>query len=225
MGKKGARAMINANQNKYIARSKQRGVVLFVALIALLVLSLAAVGLVRSVDTSSLIAGNLAFKQSAAYSADHGIETAMLWLKANEANLDNDNPAEGYYAALATNPAGLPNTPENETKAFFANETWEEDKSRAASGDQIDDATGEEESSGNKIRYIVQRMCKTIGEAKTTATQQCLYGAGEGGGNPNNQSIYSSPLLGEDSQSPMYRVTVKVIGPKNTESYTQAFVF
>ena len=43
---------------------KQRGVVLFIALIALVAMSLAAVALVRSVDTATIIAGNLAFKQS-----------------------------------------------------------------------------------------------------------------------------------------------------------------
>lgn len=55
----------------------QRGVVLFFALISLLAIMLAAVALVRSVDTSTIIAGNLAFKQSATSSGDAGTETAV----------------------------------------------------------------------------------------------------------------------------------------------------
>ena len=47
------------------ASMKQRGVVLFFALISLLAIMLAAVALIRSVDTSIMIAGNLAFKQAA----------------------------------------------------------------------------------------------------------------------------------------------------------------
>ena len=43
---------------------RQRGVVLFVALIGMVVLSLAAVALLRSVDSGTSIAGNLAFKQA-----------------------------------------------------------------------------------------------------------------------------------------------------------------
>ena len=44
---------------------KQQGVVLFIALVALVVMSLAAVALIRSVDTNTLIGGNLSFKQAA----------------------------------------------------------------------------------------------------------------------------------------------------------------
>ena len=40
---------------------RERGVVLFVALIAMVVMSLAGVALIRAVDTSGSVAGNLAF--------------------------------------------------------------------------------------------------------------------------------------------------------------------
>ncbi len=79
---------------------RQKGVVLFFALIALVVMSLAAVALIRSVDTNTLIAGNLAFKQSAMASADTGVETAIKWLDANQTTaLNNDNVNNGYYAS------------------------------------------------------------------------------------------------------------------------------
>ncbi len=51
-------------------RSGQRGVALFFALICMVAIMLAAVMLVRSVDTATLIAGNLAFQQSATRSGD-----------------------------------------------------------------------------------------------------------------------------------------------------------
>ena len=50
---------------KYSVAKSQKGVVLFFALIALVAMSLAAAALVRSVDSGVLVAGNLAFKQSA----------------------------------------------------------------------------------------------------------------------------------------------------------------
>ena len=43
------------------SRRKQSGVVLFISLIILVAMSLAGIALIRSVDTSNLIAGNLAF--------------------------------------------------------------------------------------------------------------------------------------------------------------------
>src|SRR3954469_13437461 len=54
---------------------RERGVVLFIALIVLVALMLASVSLVRSVDTANIIAGNLAFKQASVQAADFGIET------------------------------------------------------------------------------------------------------------------------------------------------------
>ena len=56
--------------------ARQRGVVLFLALVCLLAIMLSAVALVRSVDTSTLIAGNLVLQQSATRSGDGGAETA-----------------------------------------------------------------------------------------------------------------------------------------------------
>ena len=55
----------------------QRGVILFVALIVMVIMSLAAIALVRSVDTANLVAGNQSFKQSALNATDLGVQAAM----------------------------------------------------------------------------------------------------------------------------------------------------
>src|ERR687895_391378 len=60
--------------------SRQKGVVLFIALIVLVALMLASISLVRSVDTANVIAGNLAFKQASVQAADFGIEVAAAAL-------------------------------------------------------------------------------------------------------------------------------------------------
>ena len=69
-----------ASKMAYLRIKQQRGVVLFLALIALVIMSLAAVALIRSVDTNTLIAGNLSFKQAATTSADAGTEAAIAML-------------------------------------------------------------------------------------------------------------------------------------------------
>lgn len=188
---------------------KQRGVVLFIALIALVVMSLAAVALVRSVDTSTIIAGNLAFKQSATSSADSGLESAITWLAASHTKEIWTNPAhvlnvtsagDGYYSNY--DETGLDLTSDT---------TW-----AAGSADGGTDATN------NSIRYIIQRMCRNANQVVTMTN--CLFGpskAGGGGGQGAEQ-----PGLGIDSSgSPMYRVTARVTGPRNTVSYIQAFVY
>lgn len=173
----------------------QQGVVLFFALIALVIMSLAAVALIRSVDTNSMIAGNLSFKQSTMLSADRGIETAVLWIDGNLALLNANSTTNGYYA-----------TSDADAKTLVDN------------NGVVDVA---DDGQGNAVSYIVQRMCRTAGLA-TAAT--CLLGPVVRTG---SNTVVSADKAGAtvSSGSTMYRVTAKVVGPKNTVSYIQAFVY
>ena len=87
----------------------QQGVVLFIALIVLVAMTLAGIGMVRSIDTGNLIAGNLAFKQATLQASDSGIETGYQWLLANTGGttLNNTDAANGYYSAPPANDATL----------------------------------------------------------------------------------------------------------------------
>jgi type IV pilus assembly protein PilX len=193
----------------------QKGLVLFFALIALVAMSLAAAALIRSVDTSVLVAGNLAFKQSSTISADSGLISAMAWVKANGAALNATSAANGYYStstALALTAA---------TNATWPNGgAWTDATSRLATGSGLTAGT---DTAGNNVRYVVQRMCRATGVASAA---NCLMGSATTGG--NSLSGKSDPELGAAtnySLSPMYRVTARVTGPKNTISYIQAYVY
>ena len=61
--------------------ASQRGVVLLIALIVLVALALAGVALIRSVDTTNLIAGNMSLHQSAIHSGERSTEQAIDWLE------------------------------------------------------------------------------------------------------------------------------------------------
>jgi type IV pilus assembly protein PilX len=187
--------------------TKQQGVVLFFALIALVIMSLAAVALIRSVDTSTIIAGNLASKQSATSSADSGLETALSWMDgiADYTTLNVDDAAQGYYATQALDPTTL---------------NWNNADSKPATGSNITAGT---DTSGNSIRYVIQRMCRTNGASNPGG---CLFGAPVVGS--NSQGVKDAPSAGANTsteQSPIYRVTARVVGVKNTISYIQAFVY
>ncbi|MDP2247590.1 MAG: hypothetical protein Q8J65_05615 [Nitrosomonadales bacterium] len=206
---------------------RQRGVVLFIALVALLVMSLAAVALIRSVDTNTMIAGNLALRQSALASSDRGAETAMNWLEAKAlaglAQLDGNNAAEGYYATyyptIDANGDGVINQKDD---ILFA-------KSLVDNSGIVDTAN---DGQGNAIRYIVQRMClnpkppANIDDKADPDYNKCMLGEPEIG--TSSKKVKPGPGAGaivDTSQSPIYRVTVKVTGPKNTVSYTQTYVY
>ena len=199
----------------------QRGVVLFIALIALVVMSLAAVALIRSVDTNSLISGNLAFKQSATISADSGLESAVAWLSGNASVLTVTNAVKGYYAKCSTFDAVGDAT--CAAKNLLTTQWVPGTNSSYATGTDIT-AAGVD-LSGNTIEYIIQRMCDTEG-TPDDVTVHCLYGGANA--DPSSTRVKSSPESGAplaSVPSPAYRVTAKVTGPKNTVSFIQAFVY
>lgn len=182
--------------------AKQAGVVLFIALIALIVMSLAAVALIRSVDTNTMIAGNLSFKQSALISADSGVETALSWL-GNNPNLDSNISSSGYYASFSDDAKALVDGSDTEP----------------AIGANIKKGV---DSSGNTILFVIERMCKNTGAADTS---HCLYGPSGEDENSKSHCDLSNPCLSEPTGALLYRITTKVTGPKNTVSYSQAFVY
>ncbi|HOY70459.1 MAG TPA: hypothetical protein PL131_07420 [Methylotenera sp.] len=177
-------------------KNRQKGVVLFFSLIALVAMSLAAVALIRSVDTNSMISGNLGFKQSTMYSSDAGINTAMTWLNANPTLLNNNSAANGYFASSA-----IPST----AQAFVD-----------ANG--VGDTT---DSQGNTIRYVVNRMCNAAG-APNPPVVTCLRGPVS---TMQNDNGLATQTLGSPQPTIIYRITARVTGPKNTVSYVQTFVY
>ncbi|MFZ2542237.1 MAG: hypothetical protein WAW75_10780 [Gallionella sp.] len=199
---------------------KQRGVVLFFALIALVVMSLAAVALIRSVDTSTLIAGNLAFKQTATASGDAGIEAAMGWLAVtqtanNAINILNDPSHHLNITDLAARPGYHSSV--DPALILTAEATW----------DDVNNVVMAEDGSGNTVRYIIQRMCRNANLPIQTA--ECLFSSAVQDNNGQNIPLPQDVCLGAGcpvaGQTPQIRITSRTSGQKNTVSYVQAFVY
>lgn len=215
--------------------ARQSGVVLFLALIALVALSLAAVALIRSVDTSTLIIGNLAFKQSATTSGDSGPEGAILWLM-NTSNgsaadpwTDTAHPLNvttltaGYYSSIQES--------ELDADFLFKDTTWATNQTSPASGNFYD-ASGVEyfdathtKPTGNTVRYIIQRMCRTPNTVLSETN--CLFSDTSEDNRSKRVLNYSEAGGGNSSiaGSPIYRVTARVVGPRNNVSFIQAYVY
>jgi Tfp pilus assembly protein PilX len=208
--------------------ARQRGVVLFFALIALVVMSLAAVALIRSVDTSTMIAGNLAFKQSATTSGDSGVESAIAALTAVQAAMDaaNNNvlndpgcPTACSNALNATDAA----------KGYYSNADPAVNLTGSAVWNAIDQSQVPEivDQSGNKIRYVIQRICRVANQAPSTTN--CLFSSAALDNNGQEVPLPSTICQGSGcpkaGQAPEYRITSRVAGPGNTVSYIQAFLY
>jgi type IV pilus assembly protein PilX len=195
----GDRAVIDARRHPNLARRDQAGVVLWVALIVLLVMTLAGVALLRQMGAGVSIAGNVAFKESATSVADRGVEEARAWYLANAAILQNDLASQGYYSSwgASTDP-----------------ETF--DWSAAGSREVTADAA----STGNSVRYVIHRLCATPNLAPNDPAQRCSDSTANNAGASKGGAAYGSTPF-TPAASPFYRVTTRVVGPRNTLSYTQ----
>lgn len=195
--------------------SRQTGVALMISLIVLVGISLAGVALVRSVDTASLIAGNLAFRQGATIAGDSGVEAARTWLLANSSVLTADNPSSGYYA---TSQDSLDITG-NKTPTVTSDDV-------AWNGTGISTPVClTKDGAGNTACYIIHRLCNSTGaiDAATCSTKQTAKGGSSlGAGRP--MTTDQERNWSEVATMAYYRVTVRVAGPRNSTSYIQVFL-
>lgn len=215
-----SRPEFGSTMKRCVSPSRQRGVSLFFALVALLAMSLAAVALIRSVDTSTVIAGNLAFKQAATTSGDTGLENALAWLNTTQAA----NSANNVYTNL---PSAHAFNLTNAASGYYSNADPALDLFADATWNAITAIPAVTDSSGNSIRYIIQRMCNIADQVPTPAN--CLLSGAvvdnDGQNIPLPQDICTGAGCPAAGQTPQIRITVKTTGPKNTVSYIQAFVY
>lgn len=199
-------------------RSAQSGIALIVALIVLVAMTLASIGMVRSVDTSVMIAGNMAFRQGATVAGDAGVEAARTWLM-GAANLTNDDVAHGYYATSQD----MLDLTGNHTPGDTSDDvSWD---GGAGISNPLCLAT---DTAGNTVCYIVHRLCQAAGPldpstCSTSPKQTAMGGSSKGGIRPM-ETYQERNWTEAASNLGFYRVTVRIAGPRNNISFIQTFL-
>ncbi len=166
----------------------QQGAALFIALVALASMTLAGIALVRSVDTSNLIAGNFAFRQAALQASDIGSEQAIDHIKYMLHNNKSMLGSQNYW---------------NEVQKVDNKLMYSPVVLADSDGDQVPDILAEApvlsgyEDGPFVIRYVIERLCNAAEPHITTCAT------------PFRESVY-------------YRISVRVDGPRNSQSTTQA---
>lgn len=183
----------------------QRGVVLVIALIVLVAMTLAAVGMTRSIDTANLVAGNIGFKQASLNAADKGIEAGFQWLlaRAGTAALNSDNGGGGYLSSTVTSAID-----------WKSDTLW--DQSAEVDG-------GDTDAAGNTVRFVIQRLCSEPNKAYNEGTNQCVLSMPSGAASTGGSMAIGSVVF-EGVPQTYYRITARASGPKGTESYVQSIV-
>jgi type IV pilus assembly protein PilX len=196
------------------ATCRQRGVVLFVALIAMVVMSLAGVALIRSVDTTGSVAGNLAFREASVPAVNMAVEEAVqaLYLTKLIADTEVDDAAHRYYAKLQPGelangvPAVLGGTYKTMKAAYpFAVTTYPTTKA--------------------EVRAVIERICSPASPGLPLTVAQRLQYCDT---LPPKVSVAKTSMKKGGATLPpipLYRVTVRVDLPgTNTASFAQAML-
>lgn len=182
---------------------KQRGVILLLTLLAMVVLLISSVALLRSFDTSLLLSGSLAFKRDLVNQGERGIAQAIVYFNSGALSTDSARlasiPGINYSASILTsNSMGIPEALLGTTNFAAA----------GMSGTDITDS-----STGVTIRTIIDRQCSAVG-AFSTATCSYVPGYSDSGGTNWLKKSGAEYV-------PTYRVSVRVDGPRNTQVFLQ----
>ena len=199
---------------KRTLRRAQQGVVLFIALIVLVAMSLAGVALLRGVDTGTIIAGNLAFRQTSMHVADLGVEAARAWLMAQPtSDLHIDKTTDNYFATWQANLDLLGND------ASKTDYDW-------TTSVPVPAGSTFEPPTGYVVRYVIHRLCENSGDP-TGSSANCVKvggAAGTAASGTKGAAAYGTYAISVPT-SAMYRITVRVTGPRNAQSYVQATLY
>jgi type IV pilus assembly protein PilX len=195
---------------------REEGVVLMIALIVLVAMTLAGIGMIRSIDTGTMVAGNISFRQSAVAAGDSGIEAAITWLQANPSSLTGDITAKGYYSTRQDSVDLTGNKTEGGIDGVNWDGTATSQVAKALAVGTVDPSTG------NQVYYIIHRLCSIPGTINAPA-QSCATSSSTGTGSTQDAPTYDNQGILVANRI-YYRITSKVVGPKNTVSYVQAVI-
>jgi type IV pilus assembly protein PilX len=185
-------------------RRRQQGVVMILTLIALVLLLFSTMALVKSFDTSQTMAGNIGFKRDLANQAERGMAMAigkfvssggpLVTKAARESNLLSSN----YFATkLDSDSHGIP-------KVLIKDSDF-----TGTDADISDSGTNV------KIRYVIDRLCHSTGAFDVNTCVSVNNWNTQGG-----TGFLEKWKVG-DAAKPIYRISVRVNGPRNTQAYLQ----
>jgi type IV pilus assembly protein PilX len=199
-------------------RKSQQGIMLIIAMIALVALTLGGVAFMRSVDSGKLMAGNMAFSRASVAFTDLGMEAARAQLTLIAANA---GCGVALGQCLWSDQAGAA-----AQANYWAN--WQPAFDYQTEASWAGALTIPSPMAGFNVRYIIHRMCQNTGD---TVGNNCVLDplpTAAGGGINKGSVDYGSNLNqgsgGAALPSPYYRITVRVDGPRNSLTYAQIWM-
>lgn len=194
--------------------SAQAGVVLIVALVVLALMTLAAVSVIRSTDTGTLVAGNLAFRQATLHASDVAVDRAWeelvpktytsktYYFSTRQTNSPNLTTLAGVAAASVWNSTAVPCFDER--------------------GSAVDCAA---DAGGYRIQYLIERQCDTdpdLADARSIMLKcsvDPLYTA-----SATAAAVAAKREVLPEELNIYFRVIVRARGPRGTVAFYEVMV-
>jgi type IV pilus assembly protein PilX len=206
-------------------RAREKGVVLIFAMVALVIVLVGAAAIVRSMNASLSTSGNYGFKRDLGNQGERAVDAVINRFKASgalgtEVAREENSPANNYKAVqLETNPQGIPLSllPGGD----FASVASE------ANDINVTDM-------GVKVRYVIDRLCVNTGSLGSNSCVWASAPSPKGGGDrklggaADGADVVITPakpgttIRSAVKRRAVYRLTVHVTGPRNTQAYYQS---
>ncbi len=189
-------------------RHRQSGIIMVIALITLAIMMIGAVAALRSMNASLANAGNVGIKRDMANQAEVAMRTAMTGLN-GLTNPETDDTSRNYSAAiLPVTPEGIP------TVLVGTSPSTLDGKGVATNVVNLTTASalGSYTAPNVTMYYVIDRLCQAAG---AFATSTCLTPTVVAQGGNSNINLPTGV-------KPLYRVTVRVDGPRGAQSFYQA---
>lgn len=177
------------------------GFALPIALLVIVVISLAAAQMVRAVDSTTAVAGNLILRAETIATAGVAIEQALATLADQEAipDRDHDHATAGYHASRLAGEdlRGIP---------------------RALQGSRIDGSVACRQPAihGSSMAHVIERLCLAPGAALPSNCILLEY--------PAVNAATPGASIDVAPDTPLYRITARVDGPRGAVVVAQVFV-
>lgn len=194
-------------------KNKQKGSSLLFTLIILVAMLFGTMALFKSTDMSTVVAGNLAFKEGSVNASDMAVKLAINQLQSItdfETNITTTTSTSGAYYSIQR---------KANRDGIVCNSIPITDTTTACDNSKMSWGTPIALNGNNnvKVYYIIDRLCKVNLNNSNVAENNCLV--------DTPYKIGCNIISYTDCPNPplavSYRVTVKIIGANNTESYVQ----
>lgn len=219
----------------------QRGTTLLFTLIALVVMLVAAVALIRSINTALFNAGNMAFKRELQSQAEQVVPSVLDQMRTGALSTPEargrHQPALNYSASVLPSTAqGIPEVLVRRDEAAFS----------AVGSASNDRSVGQ--AGSVTLRYVIDRQCRSAGDEAVLGEDGCMVSpdsAAPRGGSASLQgqsaafgsSVAASAAVAAGASAPgtasggagasavppqiVYRISVRVTGPRDTQAFFQ----